>query len=109
MLPADLSEEWSKMKGDHVELGETIAEALTDKVNAAGWGGRTGDFKPWMLFEPAESKRTTPCHPRRPCHRLRSFALTRGQHWSELLKQAKDVGEVNIQACALDGHVRYRA
>jgi len=23
------------------------------------------------------------------------------QHWSELLKQAKDVGEVNIQACAL--------
>lgn len=24
-----------------------------------------------------------------------------GQHWSELLKQAKDVGEVNIQACAL--------
>lgn len=29
---------------------------------------------------------------------LRSHA---GQHWSELLKQAKDVGEVNIQACAL--------
>jgi len=25
----------------------------------------------------------------------------RGQHWSELLKQAKEVGEVNIQACAL--------
>lgn len=24
-----------------------------------------------------------------------------GQHWSELLKQAKDVGEVDIQACAL--------
>jgi len=24
-----------------------------------------------------------------------------GQHWSELLKQAKDVGEVSIQACAL--------
>jgi peroxiredoxin family protein len=24
-----------------------------------------------------------------------------GQHWSNLLKQAKDVGEVNIQACAL--------
>jgi peroxiredoxin family protein len=24
-----------------------------------------------------------------------------GQHWSELLQQAKDVGEVNIQACAL--------
>lgn len=24
-----------------------------------------------------------------------------GQHWSELFKQAKDVGEVNIQACAL--------
>lgn len=24
-----------------------------------------------------------------------------GQHWSELLAQAKDVGEVNIQACAL--------
>jgi len=24
-----------------------------------------------------------------------------GQHWSDLLKQAKDVGEVNIQACAL--------
>jgi len=24
-----------------------------------------------------------------------------GQHWSELLKQAKEVGEVNIQACAL--------
>ena len=24
-----------------------------------------------------------------------------GQHWSELLRQAKDVGEVNIQACAL--------
>ena len=25
----------------------------------------------------------------------------KGQHWSELLKQAKEVGEVNIQACAL--------
>jgi peroxiredoxin family protein len=24
-----------------------------------------------------------------------------GQHWSELLKQAKEVGEVSIQACAL--------
>jgi peroxiredoxin family protein len=24
-----------------------------------------------------------------------------GQHWSELLKQAKDIGEVDIQACAL--------
>jgi peroxiredoxin family protein len=24
-----------------------------------------------------------------------------GQHWSELLKQAKEVGEVDIQACAL--------
>jgi peroxiredoxin family protein len=24
-----------------------------------------------------------------------------GQHWIELLKQAKDVGEVDIQACAL--------
>ena len=25
----------------------------------------------------------------------------KGQHWSELLKQAKEVGEVDIQACAL--------
>ncbi len=25
----------------------------------------------------------------------------KGVHWSELLKQAKDVGEVDIQACAL--------
>jgi peroxiredoxin family protein len=25
----------------------------------------------------------------------------RGQHWSELFKQAKEVGEVDIQACAL--------
>jgi peroxiredoxin family protein len=25
----------------------------------------------------------------------------KGSHWSDLLKQAKDVGEVNIQACAL--------
>lgn len=24
-----------------------------------------------------------------------------GQHWSDLLKQAKDLGEVDIQACAL--------
>ena len=24
-----------------------------------------------------------------------------GQHWSELLRQAKDVGEVDIEACAL--------
>jgi peroxiredoxin family protein len=24
-----------------------------------------------------------------------------GQHWSELLRQAKDLGEVDIQACAL--------
>ncbi len=24
-----------------------------------------------------------------------------GQHWSDLLKQAKDVGDVSIQACAL--------
>jgi peroxiredoxin family protein len=24
-----------------------------------------------------------------------------GQHWSDLLRQAKDVGEVSIQACAL--------
>ncbi len=25
----------------------------------------------------------------------------KGQHWSELLRQAKEVGEVDIQACAL--------
>ena len=25
---------WSKKKGDHVDEGETILEALTDKVNA---------------------------------------------------------------------------
>jgi peroxiredoxin family protein len=25
----------------------------------------------------------------------------KGQHWSDLLKQAKEVGEVDIQACAL--------
>jgi 2-oxoisovalerate dehydrogenase E2 component (dihydrolipoyl transacylase) len=25
---------WSKQKGDHVDEGETILEALTDKVNA---------------------------------------------------------------------------
>jgi len=25
---------WSKHKGDHVEKGETLLEALTDKVNA---------------------------------------------------------------------------
>ena len=25
----------------------------------------------------------------------------KGQHWSDLLKQAKEVGDVNIQACAL--------
>jgi peroxiredoxin family protein len=25
----------------------------------------------------------------------------KGQHWSDLLRQAKEVGEVNIQACAL--------
>jgi peroxiredoxin family protein len=25
----------------------------------------------------------------------------KGQHWSDLLRQAKDVGEVNVQACAL--------
>jgi pyruvate/2-oxoglutarate dehydrogenase complex dihydrolipoamide acyltransferase (E2) component len=25
---------WSKKVGDHVELGETLLEALTDKVNA---------------------------------------------------------------------------
>jgi peroxiredoxin family protein len=25
----------------------------------------------------------------------------RGQHWSELLQQAKEVGEVDVQACAL--------
>lgn len=25
----------------------------------------------------------------------------KGQHWSELLRQARDVGEVDIQACAL--------
>jgi peroxiredoxin family protein len=30
-----------------------------------------------------------------------SVRAHKGQHWSELLKQAKEVGEVNIQACAL--------
>jgi peroxiredoxin family protein len=30
-----------------------------------------------------------------------SVRAHKGQHWSELLKQAKEVGEVDIQACAL--------
>lgn len=30
-----------------------------------------------------------------------SVRAHKGQHWSELLKQAKDVGQVDIQACAL--------
>ena len=32
---------------------------------------------------------------------LASVRAHRGQHWSELLRQAKDVGVVDIQACAL--------
>ena len=32
-----------------------------------------------------------------------------GQHWSELFRQAKDIGEVEIQACALSMEALHRA
>ena len=40
------------------------------------------------------------CRPRRRPGRPRGQGPP-GPHWSELLRQAKDVGEVDIQACAL--------
>jgi pyruvate/2-oxoglutarate dehydrogenase complex dihydrolipoamide acyltransferase (E2) component len=42
---------WSKKKGEHVDEGETLMEALTDKVNAEIPSPRAGRVEELLLKE----------------------------------------------------------
>ena len=73
-------------------------------VGAAAMGRPVNIFLQYYALDAFRTGRVTADHKLSPEATAEQTPVVRahpGNHWSELLKQAKDVGEVDIQACAL--------
>jgi peroxiredoxin family protein len=73
-------------------------------VGAAAMGRPVNIFLQYYALDAFRSSRIHQDHKVSPEASLEQAPVVRahpGNHWSELLRQAKDVGEVDIQACAL--------
>lgn len=73
-------------------------------VGAAAMGRPVNIFLQYYALDAFRSSRITQDHNLSPEATPQQAPAVRshpGNHWSELLRQAKDVGEVDIQACAL--------
>lgn len=80
----------------------TAAAVLT--VGAAAMGRPVNIFLQYYALDAFRSARIAEDHNLAPEATAEQAPAVRehpGNHWSELLKQAKDVGEVDIRACAL--------
>jgi peroxiredoxin family protein len=80
----------------------TAAAVLT--VGAAAMGRQVNLFLQYYALDAFRAGKVNADHALSPEATATQAPIIRGhkgQHWIELLKQAKDVGEVNIQACAL--------
>ena len=73
-------------------------------VGAAAMGRQVNIFVQYYALDAFRTGRVTADHklsPEATPEQTPAVRARPGNHWSELLKQAKDVGEVDIQACAL--------
>lgn len=80
----------------------TAAAVLT--VGAAAMGRQVNLFLQYYALDAFRSGRVCADHglaAEATAEQAPAVRAHRGAHWSELLKQARDVGEVSIQACAL--------
>ena len=80
----------------------TAAAVLT--AGAAAMGRPVSLFLQYYALDAFRAGRVCLDHGLAPEATVEQAASVRGhkgQHWSELLRQAKEVGEVDIQACAL--------
>jgi peroxiredoxin family protein len=80
----------------------TAASVLA--VGAAVMGRRVNIFLQYYALDAFRAGRLQDDHKLSPEATGEQATVVRahpGQHWSDLLRQAKDVGEVDIQACAL--------
>jgi len=80
----------------------TAASVLA--VGAAAMGRRVNIFLQYYALDAFRTGKLHDDHrlsPEATAEQAPAIMAHPGQHWSELLRQAKDVGEVDIQACAL--------
>ncbi len=83
---------------------DKLTAAAVLAVGAAAMGRPVNLFLQYYALDAFRAGRVCVDHglaPEATSEQARAARAHRGQHWSELLKQARDVGEVSIQACAL--------
>jgi peroxiredoxin family protein len=83
---------------------DKLTAAAVLAVGAAVMGRPVNIFLQYYALDAFRAGRLCADHglaPEATAQQAPSVRAHKGQHWSELLKQAKDVGQVDIQACAL--------
>jgi len=83
---------------------DKLTAAAVLAVGAAAMGRPVNVFLQYYALDAFRNGKVTQDHSLSPEASESQAPIVRAhnsQHWSDLLRQAKDVGEVNIQACAL--------
>jgi peroxiredoxin family protein len=83
---------------------DKLTAAAVLAVGAAAMGRSVNVFLQYYALDAFRVGKVSLDHglaPEATAGQAQSVRSYKGQHWSDLLKQAKDVGEVDIQACAL--------
>ena len=83
---------------------DKLAAAAVLAVGAAAMGRRVNVFLQYYALDAFRAGKVCADHglsKEATDEQTPSVRSHKGQHWSELLRQAKEVGEVDIQACAL--------
>lgn len=83
---------------------DKLSSAAVLTVGAAAMGRPVNIFLQYYALDAFRSSRIAADHelsPEATADQAPAVRAHRGAHWSELLKQAKDLGEVDIEACAL--------
>jgi peroxiredoxin family protein len=97
---------------DDQTLSLVLFSGTDDKLNAAAvlaagaaaMGRRVNVFLQYWALDAFRADRITKDHgvsPEAGVEGAEAFQRHGGQHWSEIFRQAKDVGEVTIRACSL--------
>jgi peroxiredoxin family protein len=100
------------LQEDEKPLSLVLFSGTDDKLNAAAvltvgaavMGRPVNIFLQYYALDAFRAERIAQDHnlsPEATAQQAPAIRSHPGNHWSELLRQAKDVGEVDIQACAL--------
>jgi peroxiredoxin family protein len=100
------------LEDDEKPLSLVLFSGTDDKLNAAAvltvgaaaMGRPVNIFLQYYALDAFRADRIAQDHnlsPEATAQQAPAIRSHPGNHWSELLRQAKDVGEVDIQACAL--------